>query len=112
MIEVHRIFERKQEIGQSKAKSFNISMLIQDTFCTCMTTGLGLWYSWMLLVEKTGIPAKNHWHATSNWQTLSHNNVVSSTPHHQLVSNGDDCIGSCKSNYHSHDQEGPCDIWQ
>jgi hypothetical protein len=45
MIEVHRIFERKQEIGQSKAKSFNISMLIQDTFCTCMTTGLGLWYS-------------------------------------------------------------------
>ena len=43
MIEVHRIFERKQEIGQSKAKSFNISMLIPDTFCTCMTTGLGLW---------------------------------------------------------------------
>ena len=29
-------------------------------------------------MEETGVPAENHWHAASHWQTLSHN-VVSST---------------------------------
>ena len=46
-------------------------------------TGLGLWcfnatfnniavISWwsVLLVEETGVPKENHWHATSHWQTL------------------------------------------
>ena len=36
--------------------------------------------SWrsVLLVEETGVPVENHWHAASHWQTLSHK-VVSST---------------------------------
>jgi hypothetical protein len=36
------------------------------------------WWS-VLSVEETGIPGENHWHAASNWQTLSYN-VVSGTP--------------------------------
>ena len=49
---------------------------------------------------------ENHWPAVSHWQTLSHN-VVSSTPHlskirtHNVNGEGTDCIGSCKSNYHT-----------
>ena len=49
---------------------------------------------------------KNHWPATSHWQTLSHS-VVSSTPPWMgfelttLVLIGTDCIGSYKSNYHT-----------
>jgi hypothetical protein len=37
-------------------------------------------------VEKTGVPAENHWPATSHWQALSHN-VVSSIPCHEWESN-------------------------
>jgi hypothetical protein len=51
-------------------------------------------------------PGEDHRHVASQWQTLSHN-VVSST-HDQmgfeltaLVLIGTDCIGSCKSNYHT-----------
>jgi hypothetical protein len=38
--------------------------------------------SWLsvLLVEETRVPGENHLPATSHWQTLSHN-VVLSTPH-------------------------------
>ena len=63
-----------------------------------------LWQS-VLLVEETGVPRENHRPVTSHWQTLSHN--VSSTTHHEwdstttLVVIGTDCIGSCKSNYHT-----------
>ena len=60
-----------------------------------------------LLVEEIGGPRKNHWPAGNYWQTLSHN-VVSSIPrlngnwtHTMLVVIGIDCIGSCKSNYHT-----------
>ena len=37
--------------------------------------------SWLLvlLVEETRVPGENHWPASSQWQTLSHN-VLSSTP--------------------------------
>ena len=58
-----------------------------------------LWRS-VLLAEEARGPGENH------WQTLS-NNVVSSTPHHEqgykttLGAIGTDCIGSCKSNYHT-----------
>ena len=31
------------------------------------------------LVEETGVPGENHWHATSYWQTLSHNVVLSTS---------------------------------
>jgi hypothetical protein len=44
-----------------------------------------LWRS-VLLVEKTGVPGKDHRHVVCHWQTLSHN-VVSSTPLHQHDSN-------------------------
>ena len=53
------------------------------------------------LVEETGVPRENHRPAASHWPTLSHN-VVSCAPHHErIVVMGTDCIGSCKSNYHS-----------
>ena len=61
----------------------------------------------MLLVEVTGVPSENHRSAASNLQILSHN-VVSSTPRHErliklttLVVIASDCIGSCRSNYHT-----------
>ena len=57
----------------------------------------------VLLVGETGVPGENHWH----WQTLSHN-VVSeyASPWAMfeltmLVVIGTDCIGSCRSNYHT-----------
>jgi hypothetical protein len=63
------------------------------------------WWS-VLLVEETGEPGENHRPVASHWQTISHS-VVSSTPHlsgFKLTTSvviGTDCIGSCKSNYHS-----------
>ena len=57
----------------------------------------------VLLVEQTG---ENHRPAASHWQTLSRK-VVSITPGLSgiqlttLVVIGTDCIGSCKSNYHT-----------
>ena len=64
--------------------------------------------SWrsVLLVEETGVHRENQWPAAGHWQTWSHN-VVSSTPHLSgfklttLVAIGTDCIGRCKSNYHT-----------
>ena len=64
--------------------------------------------SWSaLLVEETGVPIENHQSAASHLQTLSHN-VVSSIPRHErgfelttLLAIGTDCIGSCKSIYHT-----------
>jgi hypothetical protein len=66
--------------------------------------------SWrsVLLVEETGVFAENHRPVAINWETWSHN-VVSSTPRHEpagfelttLVVIGTNCIGSCKSNYHT-----------
>ena len=34
----------------------------------------------VLLVEETGVSGKNYWPATSHWQTLSHNVVLSTPP--------------------------------
>jgi hypothetical protein len=53
----------------------------------------------------SGISEENRWPATSHKQTLWQN-VVSSTPragsNSQLLGViGTDCIGSCKSNYHT-----------
>ena len=44
--------------------------------------------SWRLalLMEETGVPEENHRPVASNWQTLSHN-VVLSTPRHERGSN-------------------------
>jgi hypothetical protein len=56
-------------------------------------------------VGETGVPRENHRPVASHWPTLSHN-VVSSTPRVRfdliaLVVICTDCIGSCKSNYHT-----------
>jgi len=60
--------------------------------------------SWLsfLLVEETGVPEENHRPVASHSQTLSHN-VVSSTPRLSGIQNsqGTDCVGSYKSNYHT-----------
>jgi hypothetical protein len=60
--------------------------------------------SWrsVLLVKKTGVPSEN----VSHWQTLSHNVIEYTSPWTGfeltlLVVIGTDCIGSCKSNYHT-----------
>ena len=60
-----------------------------------------LWRS-VLLVEEFWEIGENHRPVASHWQTLSHNVV-----HFTLIEirthniSGDDCIGSCKSNYHT-----------
>ena len=55
------------------------------------------------MLEETGWNGENKRSVASHWQTLSHN-VVSSTPRHELttlVAKNTDCMGSCKSNYHT-----------
>jgi hypothetical protein len=47
------------------------------------------------LVEKTG---ENHWPAASHWQSFI---TSSEWDSNKLVVIGTDCIGSCKSNYHT-----------
>ena len=108
MIEVHRIFERKQEIGQSKAKSFNISMLISDTFCTCMTIGLVLW----CLTPLWTIFECYWWRTPEYLQKITDMPQVTDKLYHIIMlcqvhlaiswfrtrNISGDCIGSCKSN--------------
>ena len=77
------------------------SMMFNATFNNISV----IWRS-VLLVEETGVPREKHWPAAGHWLTLSHN-VVSSTPAcvgfelTTLVVICTDCIGSCKSNYHT-----------
>jgi hypothetical protein len=59
--------------------------------------------SWrsVLLVEETG---ENHRPVASHWQTLSHNVAHFAWSRFELTTSvviGTDCIGSCKSNYHT-----------
>ena len=46
-------------------------------------------------MEEPGVPGEHHRSAASHWQTLSHNVVL------VILVIGTDCIGSCKSNYHT-----------
>ena len=63
------------------------------------------WWS-VLLMEETRVPTENQWPAASHWQTLSHNDVFKvhlawvEFELTVLVVIGNDCISSCKSNYH------------
>jgi len=63
--------------------------------------------SWrsVLLVEETEGPAENHRPVTSHWQTLSYIMLYTSPwSRFELTTSvviGTDCIGSCKSNYHT-----------
>ena len=49
------------------------------------------------VVMETGVPGENHRPAASQWQTLSQSFIGIRT----LVVIDTDCIGSCKSNYHT-----------
>ena len=77
----------------------------------CQNSWLRLWCLTPLSVSTnfsdiesvSWIGGENHRPAASCWQTLSHT-VVSSTPQIELttlVVIGTDCVGSCKSNYHT-----------
>jgi hypothetical protein len=58
----------------------------------------------ILLVEGTRGPRENHRPAASHWQTVSHNVVHLALIEFELTTSvviGTDCIGSCKSNYHT-----------
>jgi hypothetical protein len=58
-----------------------------------------LWRS-ILLVEETGIPGENHRPVTSNWQTVSHNDI--SSRHYMNGVRTHNLSGDCcKFNYHS-----------
>ena len=65
------------------------------------------WRSVSLFVEETRVPWGNHRPAVSRWQTLSHimlyrvHLVWAGFKLTTLVVIGTDCIGSCKSNYHT-----------
>ena len=65
------------------------------------------WQSVSLFVEETRVPWGNHRPAVSRWQTLSHimlywvHLVWAGFKLTTLVVIGTDCIGSCKSNYHT-----------
>jgi hypothetical protein len=77
-------------------------LLLNATFNNILVI---LWRS-VLLVAVTGVPGENHRPVVSHWQTLSHK-VVSRTLQQTrfelttLVVIGTDCLGSCKSNYHT-----------
>ena len=61
------------------------------------------WQS-VLLVEETGGPGENHRPVASYLQTLSHNVVHFALNRFELTTSvviGIDCIGSCKSDYHT-----------
>ena len=59
----------------------------------------------VLMVEETGVPGENHQSVASHWQTLSHYVVhLTAWSRFELTTSvviGTDCIGSCKSNYHT-----------
>ena len=71
---------------------------------TPLSTIFQLYRESVLLVEDTGEPGENHRPVASHWQTLSHNVVHSPWSRLELTTSvvmGTDCIGSCKSNYHT-----------
>ena len=72
--------------------------------------GLVLWclstLSTIFQEEKWGSGEKNNWPVASHWQTLSHWTLLYTPSWSRLkltttVVMGTDCIGSCKSNYHT-----------
>ena len=68
------------------------------------------------LVEENGGPRENHRPVTSHWQTLSHNVVHLTLIEIELTTSvviSTDCIGSCKSNYHTiMATTAPSSIWR
>jgi hypothetical protein len=117
------VYFYRNSVRKSVSKDLNVSLvdfeiLVKYTFCIheedyrkSMLSNVNncisviSWWS-VLLVEETGVAGENHRPVGSHWKSLSHN-VVSSTPCHEQGSNSTlvaictDCIGSCKSNYHT-----------
>jgi hypothetical protein len=69
-------------------------MVCNTTFNNISVTS---WRS-VLFMEKTG---EHHWPVVSHWQTLSHNVVHLALIEIRNRNISGDCIGSCKSNYHT-----------
>ena len=93
------------------SKSAMNQVRLNDILCFHWTSRLCLmplttvisWQS-ILVVEETGVPGENHRPVASHWQTLSHNVVHLPWSRFKLTTSvviGTDCIGSCKSNYHT-----------
>ena len=58
----------------------------------------------VLFVEEIGVPRENHRPVANHWQTWSHNDLLSTLAGSELIAlmlTCTDCIGSCKSNYHT-----------
>ena len=79
-------------------------------FIVCLFDGVKRHFStilsWqsVLLVEVTGGPGENHRPVASHWQTLSHNVVHFTLIEIRITISVvicTDCIGSCKSTYHT-----------
>ena len=88
-----------------------------DIVCgiTLWYQSLNMWWSTIrpitpvtnILVEETRVLGENHWPVANHWQILSHKSCIEYTSPWAglklttLVVIGTDCIGSCKSNYHT-----------
>jgi hypothetical protein len=72
-------------------------MVCNTTFNNISVTS---WRS-VLLVEKTGGPGEHHRPVVSHWQILSYNVVYLALIEIRNRNISGDCIGSCKSNYHT-----------
>ena len=77
--------------------NFVCLMVLNTTFNTISVIS---WRS-VLLVEETGGHWENHRPVTSHWQTLSLHTSPWSRIKLTSVVIGTDCMGSCKSNYHT-----------
>ena len=78
----------------------NIAAILLTTLnATLNNISVKSWWS-VSLVEETGVHGENHWPVASNWQTLSHNVVLSKPRHEQdlefttLLVIGTNCTGT------------------
>jgi hypothetical protein len=98
-------FSEVQHVDLVKKQTSNIN-LFSPWYCWTIAQ----WVFYTVVVsfiggrnQRTG---ENHHHVASHWQTWSHNVVhlaliAIQTHNFNLVVIGTDCIGSCKSNYHT-----------
>ena len=109
-INIGKLNERGEGVELRKYLEKMIWLMFgEHAISDCYTFGRAIFnnssvISWMsvLLVERTRGRGENNHPAASHWQTLSHNVV-----HLTLIALttsvviGTDCLGSCKSNYHT-----------
>jgi hypothetical protein len=92
---------------------YHNSYYVEEGFISCTSTQyfnttfnnitVISWRS-VLLVEETGVHGENHRSVASHWKTLSHNVVhlaLIEIRNHKWWYIGTDCIGICKSSYHT-----------